>query len=501
MGLQVGLPIGGLINITLNLAAQPLPVQNFSAMLILGPSTVIDVVQRYREYSSFTEVANDFPSNTPEYAAAQAWFDQNPTPQLLYIGRWIETASAGQLIGGAVSSANQVISTWAAISNGSFTVKINGTSENITGLNFSAPPVTSMNGVATVIGAALNASVSGTTCVWNAVYNRFVITSPTTGIGSSISFVSPEGTGIDISAMMGGTAILGAYEANGMAAETALACVSYFDINYPTLWFGLYLCGGLATDYEAIQGYIEATSGRHFQGIPTQDPNCLNPNDTTNIAYLLQQLKYNFCIVQYSSTSLYAVVSLLARILTTNWSGSATAIDIMYKQEPGIVAEYLTTPQSAALQGFNCNVYVNYNIGGSTPIIQWGNVPSGNYIDAVIGAAVLAATIQTNLFNINYTTPTKIAQTDSGQGQLESGIIAACKEFVTNGYLAPGVWTGQTFGAIQNGQFLPLGWAIYQPPVSSQSPATRGARMSVPFQIAATTAGATNQASVAINLV
>jgi len=65
MGLQVGLPIGNLININLNLSAQPLPVQNFSAMLILGPSTVIDVVQRYREYSSFPEVANDFPSNTP----------------------------------------------------------------------------------------------------------------------------------------------------------------------------------------------------------------------------------------------------------------------------------------------------------------------------------------------------------------------------------------------------------------------------------------------------
>src|SRR5271157_359926 len=499
MGLQVGLPIGNLINISLNLAAQPLPVQNFSSMLILGPSTVIDVVQRYREYSSFTEVANDFPSNTPEYVAAQAWFNQNPTPQLLYIGRWIKTASAGQLIGGAVSSANQVNAVWTAITTGSFTISINGTAKNITGLDFHLQ--TNMNGVASVIGAALNSAVSGTTCVGNAVYNNFVITSPTTGINSTISFASPEGAGVDISALMSGTAVTAAYVANGMAAETALACVSYFDINYPTLWFGLFVCSAASTDYLAIQGYIEAAGGRHFQGIPTQDANCLNPSDTTNIAYLLAKLNYNFCIVQYSSTSLYAVVSLLARILTTNWTASGSAIDIMYKQEPGIVAEYLSSTQSAALQGFNCNVYVNYNIGGSTPIIQWGNVPSGNYIDTVIGAAVLAATIQTNMFDIQYGTPTKIAQTDAGQGILEGGIISACQQFVKNGYLAPGTWTGQTFGNIANGQFLPLGWAIYQPPIASQSPATRGARMSVPFQIAATTAGATNTASVAINIV
>src|SRR5208337_1783100 len=499
MGLQVGLPIGNLININLNLSAQPLPVQNFSAMLILGPSTVIDVVQRYREYSSFPEVANDFPSNTPEYAAAQAWFDQKPTPQLFYIGRWIESASAGQLIGGAVSSANQVISVWTAITTGSFTVSINGTAKNITGLDFHLQ--TNMNGVASVIQTALNSAVSGTTCVWNAVYNNFVITSPTTGTLSSISFASPEGTGVDISALISGTAVTAAYEANGMAAETALACASYFQINYPTLWFGLFVCSAASTDYLAIQGYLEATGGSHFQGIPTQDANCLNPNDTTNIAYLLKQLKYNFCVVQYSSTSLYAVVSLLARILTTNWTASDSAIDIMYKQEPGIVADYLTSTQSAALQGFNCNVYVNYNIGGSTPIIQWGNVPSGNYIDEVIGACVFAATIQTNLFNIQYGTSTKVAQTDAGQGILEGGIISACQQFVKNGYLAPGTWTGPTFGAVQTGQFLPLGFYIYQPPVSSQSPATRGARMSVPFQVAATTAGATNTASVAINIV
>jgi hypothetical protein len=302
---------------------------------------------------------------------------------------------------------------------------------------------------------------------------------------------------------MGGTAAGGAYVANGLAAETALACVQYFDLNYPTMWFGLYVAGAVATDYQAIAGYIEGVAGRHFQGVPTQDPNCLNANDTTNIAYRLQQLLYNWSAIQYSSTSLYAVVSLLARILTTDWSGNSTAIDLMYKQEPGIVPEALNATTANALKNFNCNVYASYNIGTTltgTPIIQYGISPSGNYIDTVIGAAALAGTVQTNMFNALFTTTTKIPQTNAGQGALEGQIVLALQQFVTNGWLGPNVWDGPTFGNIQNGQFLSKGWYVYQPSVASQSPAQRASRASVPFQIAAVLAGAVNTASVQINV-
>lgn len=614
------LPISNLIQIGLNLAAQPLPVQSFQSMLLLGSSPVIDTVTRFRTYTNFTQVAADFASTMPEYAAAKLWFSQNPSPNTLYIGRWVQTASAGQLIGGAVSAANQIITVWTAITTGSFTVSINGVAKNITGLDFHLQ--TNMNGVAGVIQTALNSAVAGTTCVWNAVYSNFVITSPTTGASSTISVATPEGTGVDISTLMGGSVAGGAYTAPGLAAETALSAVTYFDVNYPTMWFGLFvtsageLVGGPVTtgnqvigvwiaistgsftvsingavknitglnfgsvttmsdvagviqtalnsavagttctwnsatsnfiitapttrggssisvispegtgtdisaimagtaatgayvasvsaaDYLAIAGYLEATAGRHIQGIATQDPNCLNAANTTNIGYLLQQLKYNWSAIQYSSTSPYAVISMLARILTTDWTASASAIDLMYKQEPGVIPESLTATQAAALQGFNVNVYASYNIGttlAGTPIIQYGICPSGNYIDTVIGAAALAGTIQTNMFNALFTTSTKIPQTDSGQGVLEGQIVAALKQFVKNGYLGPNVWDGGSFGNLATGQFLPDGWYVYQPSVASQVPAQRANRVSVPFQVAAVLAGAINTASVQINI-
>ena len=499
------LSVNNLISIGLNLAAQPVPTENFQSMLILGPSTVIDVTERFREYTTFTGVSADFASNTPEYAAAQAWFNQLPTPNQLFIGRWVQTASAGQLIGGAISAANQAFSVWSAIANGSFKMTINGTPEVFTNLNFSGISSGSvMNGVASVIQTALNAAIAGTTCVWNSVYNNFVITSPTTGTSSSISFATTDvAVGTDISTLMGGTAAAGAYTANGLAAETALAAVTLFDTNWPTMWFGLYVASAVAADYLAIAGYIEATAGRHFHGIPTQDANTLVASNTTNLAYELLQLAYNWSCIQYSSTSLYAVVSLLARILTTDWSASNTAIDLMYKQEPGITPENINANQAAALKNFNCNAYVSYNIGttlAGTPIIQYGICPSGNYIDTVIGAAALAGQIQTNIFNAFYTSTTKIPQTDAGQGIVEGQIVKALQQFVTNGYLGPNVWDGNSFGNLANGQFLPKGWYVYQPIVASQNATQRANRQSVPFQVAAVLAGAINTASVQINI-
>jgi hypothetical protein len=66
--------------------------------------------------------------------------------------------------------------------------------------------------------------------------------------------------------------------------------------------------------------------------------------------------------------------------------------------------------------------------------------------------------------------------------------------------MAPGIWTGSAFGQINTGDYLPKGFYVYQPPISSQSSTDRAARKSVPFQIAAVLGGAVHSASVAINV-
>jgi hypothetical protein len=485
------LQVSRLINVSVTLSPLAAQGQNTNALLILADTPVIDVVTRIRAYTNIADVAADFGTSSPAYLAAVLWFEQNPQPTTLYIGRWAAGASAGQLLGAPLTPAQQLPSAWTGITTGSMHISIDGTPQSLTGLDFSG--VTNMNAVAAVIDGPL----TGATIVWNPIYNRFEVTSATTGASSTVSFATTGAGGVDIHSQVGlAVTNTGSYVANGIVAESAVSAVTLFDTRFGMTWFGLVVIGEVNADVLAIAAYIEAGTTKHYYGVTTQDANVLVGSDTTNIAYLLKQLKYNFTGVQYSSSNPYAVVSLLARILTTNYQGNNTVITLMYKQEPGIVPENLTETQAEAVSGFNCNVFVAYN--NNTAIIEFGVSSSGNFIDTVIGVAVMAIDIQTALYNLLFQSATKIPQTDAGTQQLVAVIIGILNAYVSNGLIGPGKWTANGFGALETGDFMPKGFYVYAPPVSTQSQAQRAARISVPIQIAAKLAGAVHQVNVSI---
>lgn len=489
----VGLPVSRLVNVSVNLTPTLAQFPNFNTCLLLTTDTVIDVVTRMASFASLDAVAEAFGTGSVAYNAASPWFAQNPQPSNLLIGRWAEGGSSGQLIGAVRSASQQLISVWTPITDGSMRVSVNGSVETLTALNFSA--VTNLNGVAEVI----NLQLTGADCAWDSVNQRFVITSSTTGVSSTVSFATVVGTGTDVATLLGMlVSNSGSYVANGVAAQSALDTVVIFSNMFSSQWYGLVIPEASDNDHMAVAEYIEASNPPHFYGVNTQEAGCLVPSDTSNIAYALAQLKYTSTAVQYSSSSAYAIMSLLARILTTNWSANNSTITLMYKQEPGITGENLTETQADALASFHCNVFAKYN--NDTAIIQSGQVASGDFIDTTIGADWLASQIQTNGFNALYGTTTKLPQTDAGNHVLATAFEAACQAGVNNGLLAPGQWNTQGFGQLKQGDFLSQGYYVYAPPISSQAQADREARKSVPFQIAAKLAGAIQTVDVIVNI-
>jgi Protein of unknown function (DUF3383) len=491
------LSINRLINVGVNLSPLGAQAQNISTLLVLGSSSVIDVVERYRAYTSLSGVAADFGTTAPEYLAASLYFAQLPQPTTLQIGRWAKTATAGVLKGGLISAANQAIAVWNAITSGSFVVSVDGTAHTYTGLSFAAQ--TNLNGVASVLQTALSGTFTGATVVWNQAYSRFEFTSGTTGTTSSVSFLTAAGSGTDISSLLAGTsASSGAYVANGIAAESALAAVTLFDNNYGQGWYALTILGAADSDHLAVAPFIEATTSKHVYGVSTQEAGVLSSVSTTDIAYLLDQLNYTRTVTQYSSSSPYAVCSLFGRILTVDYTANNSVITLMYKQEPGILPEQLSASQIGVLEGKTCNVFVAYN--NSTAIIEQGKVASGDFLDTIIGTDWLALNIQTDLYNLLYTSTSKIPQTDAGNNILAAAIENRCSQGVSNGLLAPGVWQSGGFGALKQGDYLPKGFYVYAPPISTQSAADRAARKSVAFQVAAKLAGAIHTVNVTINV-
>jgi hypothetical protein len=499
-----GLSVSDVVDVTVSLSPLPLAQRNFGTVMIIGPTEgVINTGERFRQYSTITQVQADFGTTNPEAIAAALFFAQTPQPSLCYIGRWAQSATHGWLLGATRSATQQSMTTWDAITNGSFTISIDGTPHAVSGLNFST--ATNMNGVASIIQAGLPA---GSTCTWDAAYSRLKVRGIATGTSGSVSYATTAGSGTDISALSGLSQAAGASApVAGIAAETPLAAVTAL-ANASNSWYACGFAPVQASDitdqqYEDVATFIEAESPSRIFAITTQSAAVADPTQTGDLASVLQDLTLQHTMVQYSSSSPYAVFSLLGRFATVDFTANNAVITGKFKQEPGVVAETLSETQAQALTNKNCNVYVNYanSTTGFTPIIQQGVMSGGFFIDERQGLDWLQNNVQTRLFNILFTSPTKIPMTDPGTHILATGVEAAMIDGINNGLIAPGQWNSSAvFGQLKPFQFLDRGYYVFTPSVNTMSEEQRSARIAPTIQAAAKMAGAVHFSNVAISV-
>ncbi|HEC2119011.1 TPA: DUF3383 domain-containing protein [Klebsiella oxytoca] len=284
------------------------------------------------------------------------------------------------------------------------------------------------------------------------------------------------------------------------SAETLLqavnACLQY------TNWYGLAIADSadlVEADVISVAAAIEASSLSRILAVTTADVNVLVAGNTDNIGYKLKAAGYARTFWQYSSSSKYAAISAFGRAFTVNFSGSNTTITLKFKTEPGITYETLTTAQAAAIDAINGNVYVYY--ANDTAIIQQGVMANGDFFDERHGLDWLQNYVQTNLYNLMYTSTTKIPQTDAGVTRLMTNVEASLDQAVNNGLIAPGVWNGGPIGQIESGDTLTKGYYVYADAVANQAQSDREARKSPVIQAAIKLAGAIHYGDVQINVV
>ena len=274
------------------------------------------------------------------------------------------------------------------------------------------------------------------------------------------------------------------------------ACLQY------TNWYGLAIADSAdlaEADVISVAAAIEASSLSRILAVTTADVNVLVAGNTDNIGYKLKAAGYARTFWQYSSSSKYAAISAFGRAFTVNFTGSNTTITLKFKTEPGITYETLTTAQAAAIDAINGNVYVYY--ANDTAIIQQGVMANGDFFDERHGLDWLQNYVQTNLYNLLYTSTTKIPQTDAGVTRLMANVEASLDQAVNNGLIAPGVWNGGPIGQIESGDTLTKGYYVYADAVANQAQSDREARKSPVIQAAIKLAGAIHYGDVQINVV
>ena len=503
MAMAVSVDTSDFVSVSVNFSPLSVAYQQFGTLLIMGDSPVIDVNERIRRYTTIAQVAIDFASTTPEYQAAVLFFSQMPQPYVVYIGRWASGPTAGSLAAATLNPTQALLSNFTSISAGSFRVSINGSPQDITPLNFSA--ALNMNGVASVIQTALVTKFSpGVTCVWNPAKSQFIISSGTVGAASTVSFgstIAVIGATTDVSTLLGLTSTSGASPLIiGQIAETPLAGVQAL-VNTSSQWYGLMDATTIPlvqADYIAIAAYILAGSRQRIFGTTIMNTNVLDSTQTSDLGSVFKSLNNRKVFWIYSGYNKYAVATMFGRAFTVNFQANNSMITLAYKQAPGLQGENLNEQQFATLIAKGGNVNITVSNGA---VMLWnGEMTNGYWVDEVIGTDWLQNAIQTNVFNLLYTTTTKIPQTDAGDNMIATAIAAGCEAGINNGFIAPGQWNADGFGQLQRGMALAKGYYIYYPPIATQPQNLRQQRVSVPFQVAVKLAGAVQQVNVVLNI-
>ncbi len=286
-----------------------------------------------------------------------------------------------------------------------------------------------------------------------------------------------------------------------------IACVSgdfddfVTEINETESFYSLAFAGATmpdASEAKAVADVVEALSTPHIYGVTDSATENLDPDDATQtIIRTLASVGYKRTLTQYSANG-NAVVSLLGRLATVDFSQNMSTITLMFKQEPSVVAEGLNKTQADALKENHANVFVKYQ--KSANIIQYGTMTDGTFIDEVQGLDWLTDAVQTEVFNSLYTSTTKIPQTDAGQNQLVSVVAGVMNSAKNNGLIGEGVWNGSPFGTLNTGDYLPEGFYIYSASFSTQSQSDREQRKAMPIQCAVKLSGAIHTVDVSLTI-
>lgn len=500
---------------------------------------------RARLYEGLDEITGDgFDNTDPEYLAAVPYFGQTPQPTALWIGRQDLTAlqtvavsndlsqiatvaigsdaGTGYLVNDTVSvtqlGASGAVLKVASVSEGGVVTGLSivpasaGTGYSIaTGL--ATAHITGSGSGLTVNITAINTLAAGTGYAINDVVSVTqsgaslgLVKIQTVGTGGSVTSLEvvqgSQGTGYAVLAGNATTAVTGV--GSGLQVdvstigETPLQAVQACRIAQPT-WYICEFVGTATTgQHQDIASFLEAASPSSVYFNTTGEPAVVN-NPQASRPALFMAAKLRRTWTQYATTqggtqmaNLYAASAAAGKAMGMNTGAPGSYFDIYAKPIAVIAPEPLTASQVDAIAGstdrstpgLNCNVYVNYQ--NSYAWIKSAIMASGDFFDEVLNLDMLASDMQISGINLLVSVPA-LPITDLGMTHMKNVLAGACERAKIRGFIAPsGIWQGNPIGtgypgAINTGDALPIGYALFSQPMYTWSAASRAARIMPPI--------------------
>lgn len=325
-----------------------------------------------------------------------------------------------------------VINSTSSITQGSFTIEVDGVLTTVTDMNLST--AADLAGIVTALNTALDNALTPGAVVASLGDSKIILTGGA-GTGKTLSALDVAGEGSPVSTLLGLSQTAGATLVQGADAVTL-------------------------SPETRLEALTELKALVNFKGVVTTDR--ILDNEVLPIATWAEANKVLFYnvfkgsqyAIQKNSNPCWQVrmaglkafrmlwgsdrklaVAYMARMHTVNFNGENTAITMNLKELP-IVAEPIGDDLWVKLKNIGLDVYTTTK-GEPNVLCSNGN----GFVDNEYNLTAFVDSVQTDVFNLLKTTPTKIAQTERDGAALVDTAEKTSRRFARANVIGAGEWT------------------------------------------------------------
>ena len=392
-----GLGLDEIINITTTVQAGGTIRTEFGTGLLLTTSTAIPAggPRKCQYFRNSAAVSSVFGSDPQVLNDSGVWFQADPAPKALYIGRWAESAVNTRMVSGVVDATQSEID---GISNGSFVLGGN----EVTGIDFtSGTNGDSFPNIANYLQDRINSisSISGATVSYSSTTKRFTIDFGTTDdVGAFTSLASPgtdlttlfrletaeqNATGDDIA-----TYDLGS---DSETVEEALnRCVALATAGAPV---AIMMAGDMPATYgssnTSVVSEVSAFAQKddYMYSFIETSTGALTANESTSTLASAFAGQRSHVIPVYSRGATPGErygprpdIGILAKLSSQSFDLPSSIITLVPKTLPGVNTSTVTSTQLNELERKRANVYTT--VGGLPTLLGGTTARTGVWADA-----------------------------------------------------------------------------------------------------------------------
>lgn len=331
----------------------------------------------YVEYLAYQlpDIGAYFGTGSQEYLRAQFYFNfvskLNTTPQKISFARWVDVDTPPMIFGAKVAS----LATFQAISNGSFTLEIDGTSNLISGLDFTS--AANYADIADVIQTGINAETGTQWTDATVTYDN---------TKTAFNFVGGDAVAATISASAGntGTNILtsmgwgvGAIFSDG-ALEQSITDVLTDSTNASDNFGSFIFIPTLTLDQITEASAWNDSQNNLFQYYPITT----QANASSYSAALISYSGTGLNNVEASPVNNYVEMLPMAILASTDFTQPNAVQNYMYQQDSALTATVSDTASSDTMDSLRVNYYGQTQTAGQNLSFYQTGILMGDVTDA-----------------------------------------------------------------------------------------------------------------------